>query len=404
MKKFHPSIDRIGLSKIVEISQRARKLAPDFEARTGKPFIYFQRGELDLHMPEYVKKTLKDSLDIKARTNYPKSGGEDVLKDSIISYHNEYGTSLAKNNIVTTYGGQGGLQITLSLFRGSGALGFNPCWSPILQSIGPYTETNFNFVPLKNEEGKITFDENELEEKLKTVDIFYFNNPHNPTGKVFTREEVERIDFLCRKHDVFLLSDEPYRDIVFDGKKHFSVAELENPNAVTSYTFSKSFAATGLRVGYAVSKNPKIIEAMSRVDYTQTAGVHTPTQYAFAEALSNKEEREKWLSSCREEFQARRDIMYDTLSPILGGTPKPEGAFYFFPDLRKFFPYSTNVDAEMLEVFLNNGVAIVPGSEFGKGNEGKARFSFSGTNRELTKIGSERTVNLLCQNKTNLIK
>ncbi len=395
MKRFHPSINRIGLSGIVKISQRARELKLEYEKRTGQPFIFFQRGELDLQMPEYVKQALKDSLDIKIRTNYPKSGGEDILKDAIISYHGELGTTLSKDNVSVTYGGQGGLQISLSLFRGSKGLSFNPCWSPILQSIGPYTETDFDFVDLYEKDGKMIFNENELEQKLRGVDVFYFNNPHNPTGKVFSMEEVERIDFLCRKHDVFLLSDEPYRDIVFDGKKHFSVADLKNPDAVTSFTFSKSFAATGLRIGYVVSKDPKIIEAISRVDYTQTAGVHTPTQYAFAEALSNKPEREKWLNSCKEEFQARRDIMYNTLSPILGNTPKPEGAFYFFPDLRKFFPYSTNVDEEMLELLLINGVAIVPGSEFGKGNEGRARLSYSGTNRELTRIGSERFLGFL---------
>ena len=89
--------------------------------------------------------------------------------------------------------------------------------------------------------------------------------------------------------------------------------------------------------------------------------------------------------------------MYNTLSPILGNTPKPEGAFYFFPDLRKFMPKSANIDEEMSELFLNNGIAIVQGSEFGRGNEGRARFSFSGTNRELTKIGSERTVEFLCK-------
>jgi len=395
-ERYDDSFKRIGLSRIVEISELARKLAPEFEQRTGQPFIYFQRGELDLPLPDKIKDAFIGSLE-KGKTKYPKSGGEIAFKKAVIDYHAEKGISLSPENIVATYGGQEGLQLAFALFRGSRAAGFGPCWSCILQNIAPYTETEFTLVPLRQKDSTFKFNEAELERTLKHVDLFYFNDPHNPTGKVFSREEVEKIDYLCEKNDVILISDEPYNEILFDGRSHVSITELDNQHAITAFTFSKSFSATGLRIGYAISKHQRTIELMTRGNYTQTAGVHTPTQYAFADFLTNREKREELLKSRRERFQARRDIMYETLKPVLNGAPKPEGAFYFFPDLRRFAPASKNIDGGLLELFLNNGIAIVPGGEFGNGYEGYARFSFSGTSQELTKIGSERVLKILEQ-------
>lgn len=395
-REYHSSFTKLGLSRIVEISERARIEAPEFEKRTGKPFIYFQRGEIDLPLPYEIKNNLERAIS-EGKTKYPKSGGEPFFKEAVINYFEESGIRLRKENVMATYGGQEGLMLAFALYRGSKAAGFGPCWSCILQNIVPYTETDFSLVPLEKKDGNFIFDENKLEEKLRNVELFYLNNPHNPTGKVFSRDELERINYLCKKHDVILISDEPYNEIVFDGKKHVSVLELENVDSdtIVSSTFSKSFSATGLRIGYAISRNLETINLMTKGEYTQTAAVHTPTQYALASFLNNKNKREELLKSRREEFEARRDTMYKTLHSILCDAPKPEGAFYFFPDLKKFFPKADDIDETLLNLFMKNGIAIVPGGEFGKEYEGHIRLSFSGMNNPLIKEGSERLKSVL---------
>ena len=105
-ERFDSSFTNVGLSRIVEISELARKLAPEFEQRTGQPFIYFQRGELDLPLPSKIKEGFMSALNSE-KTKYPKSGGEAVFKKAVIAYNAEKGVSLSPENIVVTYGGPG---------------------------------------------------------------------------------------------------------------------------------------------------------------------------------------------------------------------------------------------------------------------------------------------------------
>ena len=398
-KKFHKSFKDIGLSKIVEVSEKINKIAPEFEQRTGKPFIRFQRGELNFHTPFYILDKLMATVYEKGKTNYPKSGGERVLKHAILNYFSEWIgiKGIDEDNIVCTYGGQEGLQLVFCLFRGQRVAAFSPCWSCMLDNIFPYAEIKPILIPLEEVGNQIVFDSNRLEEVLKRVDLFYLNSPHNPTGKVFSFEELDSINFLCKKNNVLIISDEPYKDIVYDGKKHISMLEFDNPDSISVFSFSKSFAATGLRIGYSISRNKEIIEAMTKGDYTQTAAVVTPIQYAFAEALNNKKERDTWLKSFIKSLQKRRNIVYDGLKNFFDEIYKPEGAFYFFPNLKKFYPSVDirAIDSCILKSFLENGIGIVPGSAFGKNYAGYIRISFSAIEENIIKEGINRIIKVL---------
>jgi len=207
---FSHSIEGLRMSPIVEISEMAKRLAPFFKERTGKSLICFQRGEMGSDTPEYIKDAAKQAID-QGMTKYPKSGGEVLLKKAI-----EYkvyfcgARNISSDNILCTAGGQEALELAFRLFEGEKGAGFTPCWSCILENQVPYASIDFQEV-LLNDDFTIDFDA--LEKVLREVRFFYFNNPQNPTGKVFTREDVEKIAHLCYKYGVYLISDEAYEDI-----------------------------------------------------------------------------------------------------------------------------------------------------------------------------------------------
>jgi aspartate aminotransferase len=368
---------KIRLSKIVEVSERARELAPPFEARTGLPFIYFQRGEVGGTPPPFLAQDLQEAI-AQGFTKYPKSGGEPAFKQAIAErLASDERIEVDPSQIVATMGGQEGLQLVFSLLRGGTCAGFTPCWSCMFDNIFPFTQTNFVPVPLIAEQGwAIDFDR--LERVLPGVDAFYFNSPHNPTGRVFTPEEVERIHGLCVKHNVLLISDEAYRDLVYVGE-HVSALSFDSTGTVVSVnTFSKAMAATGFRVGYSVSRDRKLIEHLTRGEYTQTAGVPTPLQHAFARSLT-RPERRAWMENYRAEMTRRREALVAGLDQRFNARA-PEGAFYCFVDLRHIAPRWSDgrtAEREAMDRLLAAGVAVVPGSAFGEGFAGYARLSFS---------------------------
>jgi aspartate/methionine/tyrosine aminotransferase len=382
--KIHSSFRNIGLSKIVAVSERARVLAPGFEKKSGKPFIYFQRGEVGYPVPAFIADGLAEAIQ-KGFTKYPKSGGEAFYKDAVLAELASHGmTGLGHENIVATMGGQEGLQLVYSYFRGGVSAGFTPAWSCIFDNILPYTETTFIPIPLKPE-NDWAIDFAAVEKVLPGVDTFYFNNPHNPTGRVFSRADTERLCQLCAKYGVLLLCDEAYKDLAYVGEYWSPVADERFPNVVGVNTFSKSMAATGFRVGYAVSRRVDLIDYLTRGEYTQTAGVPTPIQYGLAKALAHPA-RAQWLRDYRTEMRARASALADNLDPRLDAHP-PEGAFYCFinlvPDKPTATPTQTAAEllaareTQMVDKLMDHGIAVVPGSAFGASFVGWARLSFS---------------------------
>ncbi len=387
-RMFDQSFTELGLSSIVAISERVGRLT-----REGQSIIKFQRGDLNIDTPEYVKEAVIRSL-AEGRTNYPKSGGEPNFKEAAVAYHAEAGIVLEKEDIVCVHGGQEGLQLAFGLLRGRKALGFSPYWPCLTGNIFPYTRIGFETVPLEVIGGRLTFDPDKLDAAMQDVDILYYNSPHNPTGKVFTAEEITVINDLAVKHGVLIIADEPYDKITYDGVKHYSMLNLRNPNTITVFSGSKSFAGTGLRIGHVVCLNKEVTKLLTRANYSQTAGVATPMQDAYAAALGDKENREKWFADLRGQLQERRDCLYDRLIALFPDLVKPQGAFYFFPDLNRLIP--TNVedsDKFLIDIFMAKGVAIVPGGTFGQ--KGHVRVSFSATDLEETRAGADRIVEVV---------
>jgi len=382
-------MENISLSPIVAISEEVNRKSLE----TGKEFILFQRGEIGFQTPQYIIDALTDAIK-QGLTKYPVSGGHIKLKKAIIqklsSVNNVNG--LEPENIVVTHGGQEGLQLVFKLFEGKKAVAFAPVWSCVLENFVPYSRTDLKQIPLEKD-FSINFDLLEME--VKDAAFLYLNSPHNPTGKIFSKEEIEKIVEICSKHGVYILSDEAYERITFDGKTHFSPMQLDYENIITVKTFSKTYAMTGWRLGYLVSRNKKLTNIIKLGDYTQTAGVPTYTQFAGAEALSNSKMEKESVDGFMKEFSLRRDALYNGLKSIEGiNVPvKPEGAFYIFPDFSEFVPKSIGAKESKLHVYhklLDAGVATVYGSCFGNYFQNNLRFSYSTTDLKQIEEGISR--------------
>lgn len=382
-------MENIRLSPIVSISEEVNKKALE----TGKDFILFQRGEIGFSTPKYILDAMVDALN-QGLTKYPVSGGHIKLKKALIQKLSDFNhvNGLESDNVVVTHGGQEGLQLAFKLFEGKKAVGFAPVWSCVLEDMVPYSRTDFVQIPLADD---FSVDYNLLEDEIKDAAFLYLNTPHNPTGKIFSKEEIENVVEICRKYGTYIISDEAYERITFEGKIHFSPMQLDYENIIAVYTFSKTYAMTGWRLGYLVSRNKKITDLIKLGDYTQTAGVPTFTQFAGAEAILNTKMEKESVDSFMNEFAVRRTTLYDGLRAIDGvKLPiKPEGAFYIFPDFSEFVPKNIDKEESRLFIFhklMDAGVATVYGSCFGKYFQNNLRFSYSTTNLKQIEEGISR--------------
>jgi len=387
--RFNPALEDIRMSPIVSISEEARARAQEFE-KSGRKFVFFQRGEIDFPTPAFIVEAAKRGLDL-GLTKYPKSGGEDFFKDAVINRlrADQDINDLERGHVVASFGGQESLELAFKLFtRGAG---LSPAWSGALENFVPFAQIDFEEVPL-NRDFSVDFDR--VERAIQGRDFFYLNNPQNPTGKVFTESELLRIVDICTRNGVFVIADEAYEKIVYDGRKHFSLARLKQENIITAFTFSKTYSMTGWRVGYAVTRHAHIAKLLRLGNYTQTAGVTTFLQYAAAEALNNLEESRRAIDTMVGEFEKRRDALYAGLKDLPGVTVDcPHGAFYMFPNFTDVIPRSLEGEERnhyIYKLMMAEGVATVFGSCFGKHFTDNVRISFSATPVPLIDDAAER--------------
>jgi len=235
------------------------------------------------------------------------------------------------------------------------------------------------------------YDLGELEARItpKTRAI-YLNSPHNPTGGVLTREDVESIAAIAARRGIWIISDEAYEDVLFDGAEHVSPASLPGmyERTISLYTFSKTYAMTGLRLGYVAAQDAALRDRMKKALFYTASNVASVVQFGGVGALEGSQAA---VTVFRDELQARRDLFYEGIRAsaggILSGQP-PRGAFYAF---LKITPEWTSpggrTDSQswaMTEFLISKGrIGCVPGVDFGKNGEGYVRFCFARDRREL---------------------
>ena len=387
--RFSPALENIRMSPIVSISEEARERAAAFEA-AGRTLVRFQRGEIDFPTPAHIVDALREGV-AKGLTRYPRSGGEGFFRDAVVArMKRDYGIDdLDAECVVATCGGQEALELVFKLFeRGAG---FAPTWSCALENFVPHAGIDFETVPL---EPDFSVNLDRVEAAVRGRDFFYLNNPHNPTGKVFTREELDAIVEVCTRHGVFVVSDEAYEQIVYDGLEHHTLARVPQENVISVFTFSKTFAMTGWRLGYAITRNRHVARLLRLGNYTQTAGVPAFIQYAGAAALERIEASRAAVDAMRAEFARRRDALCDGLEGLPGvRIERPHGAFYLFPDFGERVPKDLagpERERWVYEQLMEVGVVTVYGACFGPHFTDHVRISFSATPVEVIEEGVAR--------------
>jgi aspartate aminotransferase len=241
------------------------------------------------------------------------------------------------------------------------------------------------FVITSEETGyKITPEQLEAAINPKTK-LFVLNSPSNPTGMVYSPAEIQALAEVLERHPhVFIVSDEIYEKILYDGATHLSIASVSPAmyeRTLISSGFAKAYSMTGWRVGYLAGA-PDIIKAATLIQGHSTSNICTFAQYGAVTALNDSQD---CVETMRKAFAERRDVMYDLFTSIEGFTcPKPDGAFYLFPSIKAFGIPSLEFCDKLLEEFK---VAVIPGIAFGLDN--CIRLSYA-TNLETIREGCDR--------------
>jgi aspartate aminotransferase len=337
----------------------------------------FHSGEPFFETPGEIKYAAIKAL-VDNQTRYAPSSGVLALRQALVE------KLAAKNNIQVTaeevIATVGGMQALYAAFQsvldpGDDALVFSPYWTPIADLV-----TGAQARPLAV--STITARRNGVRKTLEHFStpqtrVLYYNTPQNPSGVVFTRAEAEEVAAFAIERDLVVLADEAYEDLVYDGE-HVSIASLPGmaERTITTYTFSKTYAMTGWRAGYAVAKEP-FMTALRKIVLYSTNGVATPVQYAMIQALKTSEAE---IAARREQYRQRRDLLVAGLNEVGLECPPPAGAFYAFPNAEKIHKNSRTAAQLLLE---NAHIATIPGSVFGAQGEGHLRFGYAVSVKEI---------------------
>ena len=330
-------------------------------------------GEPDFDTPWRIREEGIYSLE-KGRTFYTSNSGLKELKEEICNYIQRK-TSVVydpKSEVVVTVGGSEGIDIAMRamLDPGDEALipqpsyvSYLPC--AVLAGGVPVV------IPLQNKnEFKLTREELEAAITPRTK-ILVLPFPNNPTGSIMTREDLEPIAEVVKEHDLFVISDEIYSELSYQGE-HVSIAEFPGlrERTIMINGFSKGFAMTGWRLGYACGP-AEIIEQMIKIHQFAIMCAPTNSQYAAIEGLRNCQPE---VDEMREAYNQRRRFLMHEFRRIGLKCFEPYGAFYVFPDVSEFGMTSEEFATRFLE---EERVAVVPGTAFGASGEGFIRISYA---------------------------
>jgi len=367
-KTLSKRAESISPSLTLAITAKAKRLKAE-----GVSIVGFGAGEPDFGTPQYIIDAAKAALD-KNFTKYTESSGIPQLRKAVADkLLADNGLSYSEKQIIICNGGKHALLNAMLAVcgRGDEVLIPSPYWLTYPELVKMADARPVPMLTKAKNDFKITADELRWSIGPRTKALV-LNSPNNPTGAVYSEQELKAIAEVVVEKDILVISDEIYEKLVYGGAKHVSIAsfgeEIMNRTILVN-GLSKCYSMTGWRVGY-VAAPPEIAAAIDGLQSHGTSNINTIAQYASLAALTC-DEGEKFLSNMREEYEERRKYIISRLDGIEQLTYiVPEGAFYIFVGVGKLLGKSYNgkklTDAmDVADHMLEAGIAVIPGNAFG---------------------------------------
>jgi aspartate aminotransferase len=378
--KLADRVNRVTPSMTLAISAKAKAMKTE-----GLDVCSFSAGEPDFETPDHIRAAAKQALD-EGKTRYGPAAGEPALRQAIADkLQTENGLCYGADNVIVTNGGKHSLYgLMMALIEpGDEVIIPAPYWVSYPEMVQLAGGTPV-IVPTTMDTGyKITPEQLRQAVTPKTK-LFVLNSPSNPTGMIYSPDEIRALAQVVVEADIWVVSDEIYEKILYDGATHLSIGAA-GPEAydrtIVSNGFAKAYSMTGWRVGYLAGPIP-IIKALTTIQSHATSNVCTFAQYGAIAALRGPQD---CVETMRLAFAERRQAIIDRVQAIPGLTCcQPQGAFYLYVDISQLGMPSMEFCTRLLD---EKYVATVPGISFG--TEGTARISYA-TGMETILKGMDR--------------
>jgi aspartate aminotransferase len=349
------------VTQITPSATMAVKRAADELKRQGMSVIDLGPGEPDFPTPEHIKRAAEEAL-AQNFTKYTAETGIWELRDAIAQkYNRDYGTHYTADNVLVTSGAKQALyNIAAALFEpGDEVLIPIPYWVSFPEQIKLVGAKPVFIHTAKNFQLSAELVKEHITPRTRAIIL---NSPNNPAGTVLSRKDLQEIIELARRHQLFVIYDECYEKFLYDGE-HVSAVEFDTEHVIAVSSASKTYAMTGWRVGWSVAPK-ELTRAMATLQGHATSHTSSISQKAALAALTGDQ-------SCVErmlaEYRRRREVALNELKKIPEITcPVPQGAFFLFPDVSRFFNEKIQNSVELARYLLEQAhIAVVPGAAFG---------------------------------------
>ncbi len=373
---FAKKMARLGTETAFEVLARAKELE-----RGGKNVVHLEIGEPDFSTPRFICDAAIEALNA-GQTHYGPSAGQLEVRETIAQHiAKSRGIPVSVDNVVVTPGAKPIIFFTLlaCVDEGDEVIYPNPGF-PIYESVINFLGAKAVPLPLR-EENDFSVDLKELKSLVNDRTRFMIlNSPQNPTGGLLSRKDLEGIADIVRGRDIWVLSDEVYNQIIYEGEA-ISIASLPGmaDRTIILDGHSKTYAMTGWRLGYGVMRKD-LAAHVTRLMTNSNSCTNVFVQYAGMKAITGPQDE---VRSMVAEFRRRRDVVVAGLNKLPGVSCKtPKGAFYVFPNVKKVPMDSKELAKQLLDVA---GVAVLSGTAFGEHGNGYLRLSYANSVENIQK-------------------
>ncbi|MEK7190191.1 MAG: pyridoxal phosphate-dependent aminotransferase [Patescibacteria group bacterium] len=384
MKKFSRRMSHLGTENAFSVIGKAKKFEEEVLKPQGKHLIYLQIGEPGFNTPENINqaaiRAIKDN-----QTHYTPTPGVAKLREAVArKAQKETGVPYLPEDVVVTSGAKPIIfyMINALIEKGDEVIIPNPAF-PIYGSVAEYLGGKVVPLPLR-EENNFNLNIKEVKKAITSkTKLIVLNSPQNPTGGVFTEKIIREVAKLAKQHDLWVLSDEIYSEMVHEGK-HFSITSVKGmgERTVLLNGCSKTYAMTGYRIGWGITKNKEMALALERLACNDTSCPNAVAQYAALEAITGPQKEVKVMLK---EYKKRRDLIVKLVNKIDGmKCHSPKGAFYLMVNMRELLEKLEISTYELCDRIMKEAnVLILPGPVFGKFAEDFVRFSYVSTEKNI---------------------